>query len=302
MNQKNKNSILATRELFQYLNEKNVGRCTGMSRIAAYCDLLRKTSMGFVSQSLQNHACGLRPNQCRVTTTELADDWSWSRPGVRAFLERLEAYGQITAQRLHQCLLITMPVDDTPPSNSEEEGQQTFLPELRHVVAKWAVDSVDDDELVETVNKIIHVRTSLTVNASDKDTIQEAPAKPTVQAMVENIGNYNVTLYGKHDNSECAVKEPAVQEVIDGIVLATFLKTIRTHRMRNGKLLRDFLHMTCADDWTAFLHSMSGVARLVVGHHADCLKPTAEEDSLCDPYMGVLAECIMNIIGDKFKF
>ncbi len=295
-----KNSILATRELFQYLNEKNVGRCTGMSRIAAYCDLLRKTSMGFVSRSLQNQVCGLRPNKCCVTTTELADDWSWSRPGVRAFLERLETYGQITAQRQHQCLLITMPADDTPSSTDEEECVQTFTSRLRNVAAKWTVYAVDDDELVEKINKIIHARTSLTTISGDKDTMQETLAKPIVETMVENHGNYSVTLYGKPDSVGCAVMESAVQDVIDELVLATFLKTVRAHCTRHGKQLCDFLHITCSDDWTSFLHSMSHVARLIVGHHADSLKPTPEEDSLCVPYMGVLAECVTKIIGDEF--
>lgn len=63
-NQKIPVSILADREVFEYLKEKGDERKT---RTEAYCDLLDKSLAGFVSPFLRKKAYVLQPNQCHLT-------------------------------------------------------------------------------------------------------------------------------------------------------------------------------------------------------------------------------------------
>ena len=67
-NQKIPVSILADREVFEYLKEKGDERKT---RTEAYCDLLDKSLAGFVSPFLRKKAYVLQPNQCHLTVSDL---------------------------------------------------------------------------------------------------------------------------------------------------------------------------------------------------------------------------------------
>ena len=81
-NQKIPVSILADREVFEYLKEKGDERKT---RTEAYCDLLDKSLAGFVSPFLRKKAYVLHPNQCHLTVSDLASEWHWHRATVRSF-------------------------------------------------------------------------------------------------------------------------------------------------------------------------------------------------------------------------
>ncbi len=105
--QKKSTHILAPRELFDYLKEKAEER---KSRLEAYCDLLDKTSAGFVSPFLKGQECELETDQCHVTISDLASDWRWHRATVRLFLDNLENFGQLKRTKLPKSVIITMPV------------------------------------------------------------------------------------------------------------------------------------------------------------------------------------------------
>ena len=64
-------SIVADREVFDYLKEKGDDRKT---RTEAYCDLLDKSLAGFVSPFLRKKAYVLQPNQCCLLYTSDAAD------------------------------------------------------------------------------------------------------------------------------------------------------------------------------------------------------------------------------------
>lgn len=81
-NQKIPVSILADREVFEYLKEKGDERKT---RTEAYCDLLDKSLAGFVSPFLRKKDYVLQPNQCYLTVSDLASEWHWHRATVRSF-------------------------------------------------------------------------------------------------------------------------------------------------------------------------------------------------------------------------
>lgn len=96
-NQKIPVSILADREVFEYLKEKGDERKT---RTEAYCDLLDKSLAGFVSPFLRKKAYVLQPNQCHLTVSDLASEWHWHRATVRSFLSAMEAFGLLTRIQL----------------------------------------------------------------------------------------------------------------------------------------------------------------------------------------------------------
>ena len=104
-NQKIPVSILADREVFEYLKEKGDERKT---RTEAYCDLLDKSLVGFVSPFLRKKDYVLQPNQCHLTVSDLASEWHWHRATVRSFLSAMEAFGLLTRIQLPKSVVITM--------------------------------------------------------------------------------------------------------------------------------------------------------------------------------------------------
>lgn len=114
-NQKIPVSILADREVFEYLKEKGDERKT---RTEAYCDLLDKSLAGFVSPFLRKKAYVLQPNQCHLTVSDLASEWHWHRATVRSFLSAMEAFGLLTR-------------------NAQE--QPDFARQLREVLSDWVI-------------------------------------------------------------------------------------------------------------------------------------------------------------------
>ena len=136
-NQKIPVSILADREVFEYLKEKGDERKT---RTEAYCDLLDKSLAGFVSPFLRKKAYVLQPNQCHLTVSDLASEWHWHRATVRSFLSAMEAFGLLTRIQLPKSVVITMTVQSgqaAQPRNAQE--QPDFARQLREVLSDWVI-------------------------------------------------------------------------------------------------------------------------------------------------------------------
>lgn len=136
-NQKIPVSILADREVFEYLKEKGDERKT---RTEAYCDLLDKSLVGFVSPFLRKKDYVLQPNQCHLTVSDLASEWHWHRATVRSFLSAMEAFGLLTRIQLPKSVVITMTVQSgqaAQPRNAQE--QPDFTGQLREVLSDWVI-------------------------------------------------------------------------------------------------------------------------------------------------------------------
>ncbi len=136
-NQKIPVSILADREVFEYLKEKGDERKT---RTEAYCDLLDKSLAGFVSPFLRKKDYVLQPNQCYLTVSDLASEWHWHRATVRSFLSAMEAFGLLTRIQLPKSVVITMTVQSGQAAQPRDAQEQPdFAGQLREVLSDWVI-------------------------------------------------------------------------------------------------------------------------------------------------------------------
>ena len=147
MNNKQKTplSILADREVFDYLKEKIGERKT---RTEAYCDLLDKALSGFVSPFLRKQDYDLQPHQCHVTVSDLASDWHWHRATVRSFLDTIEAFGLLERIRLAKSVVITMAVQSGQPAEPHQvQERPDFAGQLREALSDWVVGRTTESEV-----------------------------------------------------------------------------------------------------------------------------------------------------------
>ena len=164
-NQKIPVSILADREVFEYLKEKGDERKT---RTEAYCDLLDKSLVGFVSPFLRKKDYVLQPNQCHLTVSDLASEWHWHRATVRSFLSAMEAFGLLTRIQLPKSVVITMTVQSgqaAQPRNAQE--QPDFTGQLREVLSDWVIGKTTAAETGTACGQLVSQAMSET---ADRDT------------------------------------------------------------------------------------------------------------------------------------
>ena len=136
-NQKIPVSILADREVFEYLKEKGDERKT---RTEAYCDLLDKSLAGFVSPFLRKKDYVLQPTQCYLAVSDLASEWHWHRATVRSFLSAMEAFGLLTRIQLPKSVVITMTVQSGQAAQPRDAQEQPdFAGQLREVLSDWVI-------------------------------------------------------------------------------------------------------------------------------------------------------------------
>ena len=155
MNNKQKTplSILADREVFDYLKEKVGERKT---RTEAYCDLLDKAQSGFVSPFLHRQDYELQPNQCHVTVSDLASKWRWHRATVRSFLDTIEAFGLLQRIRLAKSVIITMTVQSGQPAEPHDvQEQPDFAGQLREVLSDWVTGKTPAAEVGATCGQLV---------------------------------------------------------------------------------------------------------------------------------------------------
>ncbi len=277
-------TILGTAQLFQYLSERTDGR---KSKIEAFCDLLDKASKGFVSSFLRNQDCKLLSCQCNVTITELASEWKWHRATVRSFIDKLENYGQLTKQKLPKSVIITMPVKAGMMPAENGKVQKTFHGKLEAVVSKWVVGTIDDEELVDAVTELIHNEAILVDASYGKAPSAKAPNSKTKLMEAESEESRQMAI----DN--------IVKIVIDELVLATFIKTIKSYCPEGGSLMQEFLHEVCADSWSSFLDSIKNLARLILGYSFGSYGTTEEIESYSEPFKGALAGRLINLVNEN---
>ena len=273
-NQKIPVSILADREVFEYLKEKGDERKT---RTEAYCDLLDKSLAGFVSPFLRKKAYVLQPNQCHLTVSDLASEWHWHRATVRSFLSAMEAFGLLTRIQLPKSVVITMTVQSgqaAQPRNAQE--QPDFARQLREVLSDWIIGKVSLDEIGIKCEQLVR-------RAMDEAGICDSCPSP------DSIIRINPAA----DDDERAVKIRMV--ALECITFAAIQRALRKSRFDDSSPLVDFFRFDLGEEWAAFIESAKDLAGLILDTEASVTDFDMDEDqerlkSLRKPFLSLLAK------------
>lgn len=234
--------ILANVEVFDYLKEKVGERKT---RTEAYCDLLDKALVGFVSPFLRKQDYELRPCQCHVTVSDLAAEWHWHRATVRSFLDTLEALGQLKRTRLTKSVVITMLLQ-TGHSTRSHNVQETpdLTDRLLAALSDWVIGKADSGEAGETCGEVIR-------QAMDETGIHDSRPCP------DNLSRVNMSA----DEDEHVVK--IRMTALECIALAAIWKELRKSRFDDGSELMSYFRHDLYGDWTGLIETSRQVARLI---------------------------------------
>ena len=244
MNNKQKTplSILADREVFDYLKEKVGERKT---RTEAYCDLLDKALSGFVSPFLRKQDYELQSNQCHVTVSDLASEWRWHRATVRSFLDTIEAFGLLRRIRLAKSVVITMTVQSGQPAEPRNvQEQPDFAGQLREVLSDWIIGKTATAEVGATCGQLA----------------QQAIAETANRETGHCSDNHSATTTVHTGSQEAYVRETA----LGCIAHAALQKTLRKSRFDDTSPLVEFFRRELGGEWIDFTEVAKDIARLVL--------------------------------------
>ena len=273
-NQKIPVSILADREVFDYLKEKGDDRKT---RTEAYCDLLDKSLAGFVSPFLRKKDYVLQPNQCHLTVSDLASEWHWHRATVRSFLSAMEAFGLLTRIQLPKSVVITMTVQSgqaAQPRNAQE--QPDFAGQLREVLSDWIIGKVSLDETGIKCEQLVR-------RAMDEAGICDNCPSP------DSITRINLAA----DDDERAVKIRMV--ALECIAFAAIQRALRKSRFDDSAEFMDYFRLELYGDWTGLVATSKGIAGLILDVDRDDNTDYDEDDreflkTLFKPFLAFAAK------------
>lgn len=266
-------SILANKEVFDYLKEKGDERKT---KTEAYCDLLDKALAGFVSPFLRKKDYELQPNQCHLTVSDLASEWHWHRATVRSFLDAMETFGLLSRIRLTKSVVITMTVQsDQPMQSCNVQEQQDFAEQLRDVLSDWVIGKTTTAEVGATCGKLIS-RTM--AETADHDTDRCSDSRFGMTA------THSGTL-------DAELRETA----LGCIAHAALQKILYKSRFDDSSPLADFFQLDLGEEWTAFIESSKDLAGLILDTETCGTNFDMDEDKerlklLRKPFLSLLAK------------
>lgn len=272
-NQKIPVSILADREVFEYLKEKGDERKT---RTEAYCDLLDKSLAGFVSPFLRKKAYVLQPNQCHLTVSDLASEWHWHRATVRSFLSAMEAFGLLTRIQLPKSVVITMTVQSgqaAQPRNAQE--QPDFARQLREVLSDWVIGKTTAAETGVICGQLVSLAKT---EIADRDT------GLCLDTHSITTSAHSGTLVTEHrETALCCIAHAALQKIL------------HKSRFDDSSPLVDFFRLDLGEEWAAFIESAKDLAGLILDTEASVTDFDMDEDqerlkSLRKPFLSLLAK------------
>lgn len=244
MNNKQKTplSILADREVFDYLKEKVGERKT---RTEAYCDLLDKALSGFVSPFLRRQDYELQPNQCHVTVSDLASEWRWHRATVRSFLDTIEAFGLLQRIRLAKSVIITMTVQSGQPAEPRDvQDQPDFAGQLREVLSDWITGKTPAAEVGATCGQLV---SRAMTGTADLD--------------ADHCSDSCFGMTTAHTGS----REAHIRETALGCIAhAALQKALRKSRFDDTSPVVEFFRRELGEEWSAFIEVAKDLARLVL--------------------------------------
>jgi len=259
-------SILADREVFDYLKEKGDERKT---KTEAYCDLLDKALTGFVSPFLRKQDYGLLTNQCHLTISDLASEWHWHRATVRSFLDALETFGLLSRIRLPKSVVITMTVQSGQPVQPRNVQEQPGLAEqLRDVLSDWTTGKTTTAEVGVTCGKLVSLAMAGT---ADRDT-------------------------GQCSDTRSGTSDTELRETALGCIAhAALQKVLRKSRFDDNSPLVDFFRLELGGEWAAFIEASKDLAGLVLDTEAHETVLDMDENkeplkSLRKPFLSLLAK------------
>lgn len=265
-------SILADREVFDYLKEKVGERKT---RTEAYCDLLDKALSGFVSPFLRKQDYELQPNQCHVTVSDLASEWHWHRATVRSFLDAIEAFGLLKRIRLPKSVVITMTVQSGQPAEPHDVQEQPDLAgQLREVLSDWVVGRTTESEVGTKCGQFV---SQATVEAADRAAGYCPDSRSATTAV--------------HTGCQKAhVRETA----LGCIAHAALQKILRKSRFDDPSPLVEFFCRELGEEWPTFIEVAKGLARLVLDPEATETVDDTDEAGEClktlrNPFLSLAA-------------
>lgn len=274
MNNKQKTplSILADREVFDYLKEKVGERKT---RTEAYCDLLDKALSGFVSPFLRKQDYELQPHQCHVTVSDLASDWHWHRATVRSFLDTIEAFGLLERIRLAKSVVITMAVQSGQPAAPHDvQERPDFAGQLREALSDWVVGRTTESEVGTRCGQLV----------------SQAMSETADRAAGYCPDSRFDTAAGHTSYREAHVRETA----LGCIAHAALQKNLRKSRFADTSPLVEFFRRELGGEWTDFIEVAKDLARLVLDTGAteaadDTDEPGERLKSLRNPFLSLAA-------------
>lgn len=272
-NQKTPVSILADREVFEYLKEKGDERKT---RTEAYCDLLDKSLSGFVSPFLRKNDYVLQPNQCHLTVSDLASEWHWHRATVRSFLGTMEVFGLLTRIRLPKSVVITMTVQSGQPVHPINGQEQSSLAgQLREVLSDWIIGKTTAAETGAVCGQLV---SQAMTEIADRDTGHCSD-------------NHFDTTAAHSGTFDTEYRETA----LCCIVLAALRKILHKSRFDDSSPLVDFFRFDLGEEWAAFIESAKDLAGLILDTEASVTDFDMDEDkerlkSLRKPFLSLLAK------------
>ena len=234
-NQKIPVSILADREVFEYLKEKGDERKT---RTEAYCDLLDKSLAGFVSPFLRKKDYVLQPNQCYLTVSDLASEWHWHRATVRSFLSAMEAFGLLTRIQLPKSVVITMTVQSGQAAQPRDAQEQPdFAGQLREVLSDWVIGKTTAAETGVMCGQLVSLA---------KAEIADRDAGHCSDTHSITTSAHSGTLVTEHrETALCCIAHAALQKIL------------HKSRFDDSSPLVDFFRLDLGEEWAAFIESAS---------------------------------------------
>ena len=271
-NQKIPVSILADREVFEYLKEKGDERKT---RTEAYCDLLDKSLAGFVSPFLRKKAYVLQPNQCHLTVSDLASEWHWHRATVRTFLDKLEDMGHIYRTRFAKSVVITMVFNKTGIGNSTTtyNGQAEIrsADEFDAALSKWITGNLTDSQMGDICEQYY------------------------VSRLKEIADNSPVGGSGSQTSSKDKSTDELTRTLVQRIAVAGLKRAIRNSRFDNPTAFIDFFHFELGDDWSSLLAASKMTAKIILDGESKVTGASSDEieilATLKEPFKALWAKC-----------
>lgn len=259
--------IPAGMPVLEYLKEKSGERHT---KLEAYCDLLEKTSAGYVSDALKKPDLELRPGQSAVTITDLAGCWHWHRATVRSFLKGLEDLAQIRKSSLNRGYVIMM-ADTVPDGDGagKEKGNtdDPLMDRLDGLLSEWALGRLSGTECGQACQRLTDTAT------------------PTGAGQGSN---------GIPDDEKAAYAENC-RTIMERMALASVRRVLRKYHSGSTASLAGFFYDVLAEDWTLMPEAMETLAELVIDGESESLeledKGTKETfHALCKPFKTLLAD------------
>ena len=269
-NNENTMTVSADIGLFMYLQEKV---CERKTKTEAYCNLLKKSSENFVSPILKGRNQALGSHQCHVTITDLSIEWHWHRSTVRAFLEKLEEYGQIEIIRLPKSFIITMPVQGNREDSNIGNSKSDFIQRLHPILSEWVSDKCATREAGERCVQTLRDNTTA-----------------FAESLADSCAN-NSEMSLKTDEHLNVVK----QHLLESMAIASLQKTICESNKNSDKAIAAFFENDLGGDGEAFLEASKVLAELLINGMSPALtsetpQTRAQFKNLLDSYKALLAQ------------